>query len=175
MKIRLAVVLALFAAVDLLAQTPTHRYGVTFSVAQSSNEVAFRRLFGTQWAGLASLGYNHGTVFSAVGSGTVTADSWSIGLAGRRYFAPSDLRPFAEGGGGLRWTDLPGCPHIRSPFASATGGVEYKVAERVSIEGSAGLSYSSVSQRCEFDGIVTNYSQHSLSTFRSALSITFYF
>ena len=44
-----------------------------------------------------------------------------------------------------------------------------------SIEGSAGLSYSSTSQRCEFNGIVSNFRQHSLSTFRSALSITFYF
>ena len=96
------------------------------------------------------------------------ADSWGLGLAARRYFAPSDLRPFAEAGGGLRWTDLPACSHLRSSFASATGGVEYKVAERVSIEGSAGLSYMSVSQRCEFNGIVSNFNQHSLSTFRSA-------
>ena len=178
MKIRLVLVLALFAAVDLAAQTPTHRNGFTFSVAQSSNEVAFRRLFGTQWAGLATLGYNRGTVFSTAtetGSVNVQADSWGLGLAARRYFAPSELRPFAEAGGGLRWTDFPNCSHLRSPFATATGGVEYKVAERVSIEGSAGLSYSSTSQRCEFNGIVSNFSQHSLSTFRSALSITFYF
>jgi hypothetical protein len=175
MKTTLTIALLLCTATGLFAQTQTHRNGVTFSVAQASNEVAFRRLFGTQWAGLASLGYDRGTVFSTADLGSVEADSWGVGLAARRYFAPADLRPFAEAGGGVRWTDLPGCTHIRSPFASATGGVEYKVAERVSIEGNAGLTYSSISQRCEFNGITTNFNQHSLSTFRSALSLTFYF
>ena len=174
MKTRLAFVLLAFAATTLSAQT--HPTGLTFSVAQSGNDVAFRRLFGSQWAALATLGYSHGTAFStAVPSGSTNADYWSLGLSGRRYFAPSELRPFAEAGGGMRWTEIAGCPRLRNPFATATGGVEYNIAPRVSIEGSAGLSYSAFSQRCEIGGVVSNFHQHSLSTFRSALSVTFYF
>src|SRR5437773_10007924 len=172
MKTRLALVLLAFAA-SLSAQT--HPTGITFSVAQGGNDVAFRRLFGTQWAALATLGYTHGTAFSAAAVGSTTADFWSLGLSGRRYFAPAELRPFAEAGGGMRWTEIAGCPRLRNPFATATGGVEYNIAPRVSIEGSAGLSYSAFSQRCTIDGITTNFHQHPLSTFRSALSVTFYF
>src|SRR5436190_2753542 len=130
MKIRLALVLLAFAA-SLSAQT--HPTGLTFSVAQSGNDVAFRRLFGSQWAALAIFGYSHATVFStAAVSGSTDADFWSLGLSGRRYFAPSELRPFAEAGGGMRWTEVAGCPHVRAPFATATGGVEYNIAPRVS-------------------------------------------
>jgi hypothetical protein len=174
MKTGIALLLLAFAAANLSAQT--HPTGLTFSAAQSGSDVAFRRLFGTQWAALATLGYTHGTAFStaAVG-GTTDADFWSVGLSGRRYFAPTDLRPFAEAGGGMRWTEIAGCPHIRNPFATATGGVEYNIAPRVSIEGSAGLSYSAFSERCTIDGITTNFRQHSFSTFRTALSVTFYF
>jgi hypothetical protein len=178
-KALVVLTLALAAATaSAQTQTPTHPTGITFSVGQSSNDFSFRRLFGTQWAGLATLGYGHGTSFAVVSSGenaSVPTDSWSLGLSGRRYFAPADLRPFAEVGVGERWTEISGCPHIRSPFASASGGVEYHIAPRVSIEGSAGLSYSQFEQRCNFNGFPTSFSQHSLSTFRSALSVTFYF
>src|SRR5436853_4516917 len=116
MKIRLAFILA-FAAATLSAQT--HPTGLTFSVGQSSNDVSFRRLFGKEWAALATLGYSHGSAFSTVQVGSVPTDSWSVGLSGRRYFAPSELRPFAEAGGGLRWTEIGGCLHIREPFATA--------------------------------------------------------
>jgi hypothetical protein len=173
---KLLILLALAVATTASAQT--HPTGLTFSVGQSSNDVSFRRLFGNQWAALATLGYIHGSAFAVTtAGGTTEADSYSLELSGRRYFAPSDLRPFVEAGGGLRWTDIdaPGCANVRSPFATASGGVEYHIAPRVSIEGTAGLSYSSFSQRCTVNGISTNFSQHSLSTFRSALSLTFYF
>ena len=169
--------LILLALAATTASAQTHPTGLTFSVAQAGNDVSFRRLFGNQWAALATLGYSHGSAFAAAVPAGVDTDSWSLGLTGRRYFAPSDLRPFVEAGGGLRWTDIEsqGCGRVRSPFATASGGVEYNIAPRVSIEGTAGLSYSSFSQRCTVNGIGTNFSQHSLSTFRSALSLTFYF
>ena len=166
------------AAVTVSAQTQTqsHPTGITFSVAQSGNDLSFRRLFGTQWAGLATLGYSHGNAFSATAIGASTStDSWQLGLSARRYFAPAELRPFAEIGAGERWVEISGCSHIRTPFATATGGVEYHIAPRVSIEGSAGLSYSQFEQQCTLAGTTNTFSQHSLSTFRSALSITFYF
>src|SRR5437763_10289842 len=103
MKLRLAFVLV-FATATLSAQT--HPTGLTFSVGQASNDVSFRRLFGTQWAALATLGYIRGTAYSSVQVGSVPTDSWSLGLSGRRYFAPSEFRPFAEAGGGVRWTDI---------------------------------------------------------------------
>ena len=129
-------------------------------------------------AGLGTLGYNRGTAFFVDVSGNSHAlTAWSLGLSARRYVKGGNLRPFAEAGGGLRWTDLGGtpCGTPQSPFATAGGGVEYKVAPQVSIEGSAGLSYWSFSQRCEVNGVVTRVHQNSLSTFRSALSLTFYF
>lgn len=176
-KTLIPLVLVLVAATASAQTDPqTHPTGVTFSVAQSSNDFSFRRLFGKEWAGLATLGYSHGNSFAVAANGqSVSTDSWSLGVSGRRYFAPSELRPFAEAGVGERWIDIGGCSKIRTPFASAGGGVEYHVAPRVSIEGSAGLSYSQFDQRCTVDGIPNNFSQHSLSTFRSALSITFYF
>lgn len=170
--------LALAAATTASAQTSaqTHPTGITFSVAQSGNDLSFRRLFGNEWAGLATLGYSHGTGFIVTSAGgPVDSDSWSIGLAGRRYFAAADLRPFAELGAGERWTNIGDCTRLRSPFATATGGVEYHIAPRVSIEGSAGLSYAQFDQRCNAGGISSTFRQDSFTTFRSALSITFYF
>lgn len=163
---------------QLQAQTAAHRTGITFSVAQSSGDISFRRLFGSSWAALADLGLSRGTAFP-IGMATAPADvtTWSATLAARRYFAASPLRPFAELGGGMRWTEIPGCRHVRNPHATMGGGVEYAVAPRVSIEGSAGLTYTESTQRCTsaFDGIEYRYHQDALSTFRSALSITFYF
>jgi len=177
-KALLLLVLALLAATTASAQTSTqtHPTGITFSVAQSGNDVSFRRLFGNEWAALATLGYSHGTGFAVTSTGgSVDSDSWSLGLSGRRYFAAADLRPFAELGAGERWISIGDCTRVHNPFASAGGGVEYHVAPRVSIEGSAGLSYSEFNQRCSAGGITNEFRQHSLSTFRSALSITFYF
>ena len=170
--------LALAAATTASAQTSTqtHPTGITFSVAQSGNDLSFRRLFGNEWAGLATLGYSHGNNFIVNTAGQSSdIDTWSLGLSGRRYFASAELRPFAELGAGERWTDIGGCGHLRNPFAAATGGVEYHIAPRVSIEGSAGLSYSEFEQRCTVGGITNTFRQRSLTTFRSALSITFYF
>jgi hypothetical protein len=168
--------LLLLSGATLSAQT--HPNGITFGVGNASSDVAFRRLFGNQWAGLATLGYSHGNAFYTEPNGQSHAlTSWSFGLTARRYVNEGALRPFAEAGGGLRYSSLGGtpCDNPRNPFASAGGGVEYKVAPQVSIEGSAGLNFSSFSQRCNFDGVVTRVHQNSLSTFRSALSLTFYF
>jgi hypothetical protein len=167
--------LLLLSAAALSAQT--HPNGITFGIGNSSSDIAVRHLFGNEWAALGTLGYSHGAIIAVdTNGGTHPLTAWSLGLTARRYIRPGDLRPFAEAGGGLRWSGNEGiCSGVHSPFATAGGGVEYKVASQVSIEGSAGLSYSSFSQRCEFGGVVTHNHQNSLSTFRSALSLTFYF
>ena len=175
MRTKLAFLLLLSAA-TLSAQT--HPNGITFGIGNSSSDIAVRHLFGNEWAALGTLGYSHGNAFAVDASGNSHAlTAWSLGLSARRYVKSGNLRPFAEAGGGLRWNELGGtpCGSPHNPFATAGGGVEYKVAPQVSIEGSAGLSYSSFSQRCEVNGVVTRFHQNSLSTFRSALSLTFYF
>ena len=175
MRTKLAFLLLLSAA-PLLAQT--HPNGITFGIGNASSDIAVRHLFGNEWAALGTLGYSHGAVAVIDVSGeSHPLTSWSLGLTARRYVKGGNLRPFAEAGGGLRWNDIGfgSCGSTHNPFATAGGGVEYKVAPQVSIEGSAGLSYWSFSQRCEVNGVVTRVHQNSLSTFRSALSLTFYF
>jgi hypothetical protein len=177
MKTKPVFVLLLFLSAATIS-ADTHPNGITFGIGNSSSDIAVRHLFGNQWAGLATLGYSHGTAFYTDPSGQSHAlTAWSLGLTARRYVKEGTLRPFAEAGAGLRYSSLGGtpCDNPRNPFATAGGGVEYKVAPQVSIEGSAGLDYSSFSQRCNFDGVVTRSHQNSLSTFRSALSLTFYF
>jgi hypothetical protein len=59
----------------------------------------------------------------------------------------------------------------------AAGGGEYFLASRVSLEGSAGVAYSHGSQRCTFGDPSVTYrqSEHAFGTFRTLLSINFYF
>jgi hypothetical protein len=179
MRIQGAITFLLFAffATMTFAQDSTPKNGMTFSIGGSSNDISFRRLIGSQWAALGSLGYMNGTVYgSTTGFGSAEISSWLATAGARRYFSSDSLRPFAEAMAGLRWTEsLPGCEDMKSPYGSAGGGIEYKVAPRVSIEGSAGLAYTSASQRCVADGVEYKYDNHTWSTFRTALSITFYF
>lgn len=178
MKKLLPVLLLLLAGTTFYAQDADRRTGLTFTVGQPANDISFRRLIGSEWAALGSLGYSRGTAYGVTAGGNepVDIDSWTLTAAARRYFANDQLRPFAEAGAGLRMTEVPGCDHLRSPYANVSGGVEYRIAPRVSIEGSAGLSYSELQQRCTaFDGTVFRLDTDSLSTFRTALSVTFYF
>jgi len=176
MKKMLLLSFLLLAGSSLYAQDATHRTGLTFSVGQQGNDISARRLFGNQWAALGSLGYSRGTGFGVAGNGSVDVDSWTLTAGARRYFTRTELRPFAEAGAGLRWTEVPGCSRLRNPYANVAGGVEYSIAPRVSIEGSAGLAYSEMQQRCvAMDGTEFRFNSDSLSTFRTALSVTFYF
>ena len=180
---KLSLLIVLFVAVPLFAQSepaqsePERKTGITFSVANAGGDVSFRRLLPPNWAVLGSLGYAKGTAYpNAIGAPSADVTNWILSAGVRRYFASDELRPFAEASAGISWYDLPGCDATRSPRASAGGGVEYRVAKRVSIEGSAGLGYSKTTQRCEgFNGIEYRYEYDSLSTFRTALSVTFYF
>ena len=168
----------LFLALPLFAQSePDRKTGVTFSVGSAGNDIAFRRLLPPNWAVLGSLGYARGTAYPTLAPGpNVDVTSWILTAAARRYFGSDELRPFAEAGAGLSWSEVPGCHSLRSPRGSVAGGVEYWVAKRVSIEGSAGLGYSKYGQRCEgFDGTEYRFELDNLNTFRTALSVSFYF
>jgi hypothetical protein len=172
------ILFALLITLPLFAQTdPDRRTGVTFSVAQSGGDIAFRRLLPPDWALLASIGFAESNLGYNPGgpAGPLDARTYTLSAGVRRYFASSELRPFGEVTAGYDWTELPGCDDVSNPRAAAAGGVEYAIARRVSIEGSAGLAYSRFSQRCESGGIEFELDRDALSTFRTALSITFYF
>ena len=173
----LPLLLLLLSATTLFAQDAEHRTGLTFSAGFGANDIAVRRMIGSEWAALGTLGYQRSNAFvTTASSEPVDVDFWTLTAGARRYFAQKPLRPFAEANLGLRLMEFPGCGHLRNPYASAGGGVEYSIAPRVSIEGSAGLQYSDYNQRCTAnDGTGFRIDQHSLSTFRTALSVTFYF
>jgi hypothetical protein len=175
---RISLLTLIILAPCLLAQEADHKTGVTFSVGQATGELSFRRVLTPRWAALGVLGYSTGTAYAYAPSpatqGPVDVSTWSVGLSGRRYVSAAPIRPFLEAGGGIRWSEFAGCD-IQHPYGTAGGGVEYAIAPRVSIEGSTGLTYTSHSQRCTNNGVEYRYEQDSLSTFRTALSITFYF
>ena len=175
---RSALLLLLFAAVPLFAQSPPpeRKTGLTFSIGSGDNAVALRRIVSPQWMVLGIFGVSHAN--NGIAVGTVehpSITSWTLGAGVRRVFVSEELRPFVELDASMRRTQLPGCGHISSPFGSLSGGVEYFVAKRVSIEGSAGVNYSNFSERCTSDFGEIRYDAHTFSTFRSALSVTFYF
>lgn len=173
-----ALLLFLFAAVPLLAQpSPERKTGFTFSVGQGDSAVSLRRIVSPQWMVLGTLGFSHGNngVVGTAANPAPSVTSWSLGAGVRRVFVSEELRPFVEVDAALRRSNLPGCGHINSPLVFAGGGVEYFVARRVSIEGSAGVNYTNLSEHCVSDFGEFRYDAHSFSTFRSALSLTFYF
>ena len=182
MKRILTTLIILTLTPALFAQTPPERKtGITFLVAQQSSEIALRRSVTPDWTVLGSFGYAEDLFGGAViippaGSGDIDVKTWSAGLGLRRNFRSAELRPFAEITANYRQTDVPGCEAITFPTATVGGGVEYFIASRVSIEGSAGLLYGSTSQHCAPDGFPAfDFEVDGFSTMRTALSITFYF
>jgi hypothetical protein len=174
---RSALLLFLFASLPLFAQDSNRKTGITFSLGQPDSSIAVRRLLTPKWTALGTLSFAHGSSNGAITP--VDTTSWSLGAGVRRVFISEELRPFVEVDAAVRHTTVPGCGHLNYPYVSAGGGVEYFVARRVSIEGSAGASYSQVSENCSVaDSVGTvdyRFDSHSFSTFRSAISLTFYF
>lgn len=169
--------LAVLVSIPAFAQIdPERKTGVTFGVGTGGGDIAFRRQLPPNWALLASAGFTEGDAYNPGSpAGQFDLTIWSLSAGARRYFGASELRPFGEVAAGYQWTDTPGCNDISSPRASAGGGVEYAIARRVSIEGTAGLSYASSTQKCTFNGVDYRFDSDALSTFRTALSVTFYF
>ena len=176
-KRTLLLFLVVLVSVPAFAQIdPDRKTGVTFSVGNSGGDIAFRRQLPPNWALLAAAGFTEGNAYNpGAPAGPSDLTIWSLSAGARRYFTGSELRPFAEVTAGYQWTDAPGCSDISSPRAAAAGGVEYAIAKRVSIEGTAGLSYASSRQQCNYGGIDYRFESDALSTFRTALSVTFYF
>ena len=181
---RSAFLLFLFICLPLFAQTPdpNRKTGFTFFFGTPDSGISVRRRVTPDWTVLGTLAYSrNGQAVAAVAgpAPNANATSWALGAGVRRVFVSEELRPFIEVDALLRRTDVPFCDHISYPYFTAAGGVEYFVAKRVSIEGSAGLSYSRVSERCTQDlgngPVEFRFDSHSFGTFRSALSLTFWF
>lgn len=180
---RILLPLLLLAALPLIAQPtpdPDRKTGFTFSVGTAGSDISLRRRLSPEWTALAAIGYSEQNAQPQTAGPVIltpyTLDVWSISAGARRYFASDELRPFAEVTAGMSRADFPGCSTSNSPRATIGGGVEYYVARRVSIEGSAGLGYSETSQSCGvFGGQEYRFEYDSLNTFRTALSVTFYF
>ena len=178
---RTAILLFLFTCLPLFAQDPDRKNGFTFFFGTPDSGVSARRRVTPDWTVLGTLSYSHnGQTVATIGpSGSGGVTSWALGAGVRRTFVSDELRPFVELDASLHRTEVPGCDHIGYPGFAASGGVEYFVAKRVSIEGQAGLSYTHFSQRCTQDlgagPVEFRFDSHSLGTFRSALSLTFWF
>src|ERR1044071_4819117 len=178
MKFRRSVLLLfVFAAVPLFAQSPPpeRKTGFSFSLGSGDSAISMRRVVSPQWMVLGILGFAHGNSGVVVTTGTADVTSWSLGAGVRRVFVSEELRPFLEVDAAYRRTNFGGRGHVSSPTASVNGGVEDFVSKRVSVEGSAGVNYVGISQRCSSDVGDFRYDAHSFSTFRSALSLTFSF
>ena len=173
---RSAILIVFFTCLPLFAQDPSRKTGFTFFFGTPDNGISVRRRVTPDWTVLGTLSYSHNTQTSG-SVGPESSTSWALGAGVRRVFASEELRPFIEVDGAIRRVNLPGCGHFSSPVVTAAGGVEYFFAKRVSVEGSAGLSYLRQSEHCTTnDGAVQfDYSAHSYGTFRSALSLTFWF
>lgn len=177
---RSALLLLLLACTPVFAQDADRKTGLTFSVGQGDSAIAVRRIVTPQWTLLGELSYEHGSISpTSVGGPNIDVTRWGIGAGVRRVFTSDQLHPFLQLAANINRATLPGCGHASYPGIAGSGGVEYFVARRVSIEGVAGLSYSRFSQRCSAPDVGTGtevgYDSSTFSTFRSALSVTFYF
>jgi hypothetical protein len=173
--------LLLLACTPLFAQERAERKtGFTFQLGQPDSGIAVRRVLTPSWMVLGTLMYAHGSSASGAGGGGVPAPAvdqttWGVGAAIRRVFVSEELRPFAQIEGAWRRSSLSSCGNTSYPYVAADGGVEYFVARRVSIEGSAGVSHARFSEQCSDGTINVSFSSNSTATFRSAISLTFYF
>ena len=120
-----------------------------------------------RWTVLGTLGYGFPGVINV---GASSSSAYELGIGLRRNFGSRPFRPFAHLEANRVWYDA-GCAHISSSAYVGGGGVEYFVAPRVSIEGLAGVEHFANNQRCD----ANSYHYRSTSTFRSAVSVSFYF
>ena len=176
----------MLTAVSLLAED-NPKNAVSFSFASSNSTIAYRRSFGA-FAALVSAGYSEYTfhdIDTNYGNRNYDFHSWTAGAGLRRYlvvknavqvFAQADLsRSLNAQYGVIAVTGTTGCDKPRATTAALTGGVEYHLSRSISIEGAAGISGSRTVSRCTGDSFSYYDTSHSISTFRSAVALNFYF
>jgi hypothetical protein len=159
---------------------PTDRPNVfSFSVASSNTSIEYRRMFRDSRLTLIAIGgYATQTAQEPAPYKPVSTHFLQLGLGLRRNFNTAEqFRPFAQVEilrHSSASTGQCGIPANWNYVAS--GGGEYFVAQRLSLEASAGLNYGRGGYGCFSDGTTTGMlSAKTLGTFRSAVSVNFYF
>ena len=162
-----AVIVLAIAARGQEKDTKPHDNAITFGIGSGSSDISVRHIFRDRWTVLGTLGYGFPGVINV---GASSSSAYELGIGLRRNFGSRPFRPFAHLEANRVWYDA-GCAHISSSAYVGGGGVEYFVAPRVSIEGLAGVEHFANNQRCD----ANSYHYRSTSTFRSAVSVSFYF
>jgi hypothetical protein len=189
MRTRLGFVLLTLLAVGPLMAEDAPKQAVSFSFGNSSSTIGYRHNFG-KYAGLITAGYQKFSV-TQIDSQTGTAvtgkdDGWTLGAGIRRYLARRDqVQPYVQfdlersinffGTTVVTGSVSGQCDKPRTTTASLTGGVEYHVTRSISIEGAAGVQQSTYADRCSGPAFSYYTSYRSVGTFRSAVTLNFYF
>lgn len=179
-------IMLLLVVMPLLAEDHP-KNAISFSFADTSSTIAYRRSFGP-FAAIVNAGYEK-VAFSEVDNNgnRFTSDmrAWTIGAGLRRYLATKDrVQPFLEadlsrsipGEPGVAVVGVAnGCDRPRDTAASLSGGVEYHVTRSISVEGAAGISASRGVSRCSSDTFSEYSASRFIGTFRSAVALNIYF
>lgn len=142
--------------------------------------VMFRHRLRPHLSGIAGVGGGKADVTVYQGDVKVneqSSDFWSASAGVRFARAPRPFVPFAQVEGAYSRTQTNGCrAALDTTSFAASGGVEYFIADRVSIEGQAGIATFFGNPQCGSGGGQTIRADASSSaTFRSAISVSFHF
>src|SRR5258708_4909560 len=189
-KLGIALASIVVAATTLRGAEPItpsvdNHHVLSFAASTTSGDIEYRYMFhDSRLAAIAILGYSEQSSTSSSSStvGSITSKSkfhmLDLGVGLRNNFMTREqLRPFVQVDV-LRSSASSGCGSgYASPYwnYSASGGAEYFLGKRLSVEGRAGLRYAHASLDCSLFGVTQTLSAHSTGTFRSALAINFYF
>jgi hypothetical protein len=156
---------------------------LSFSFSNSDPSISYRRSFG-MFAGLISGSYAHFSYDTSQTDGPSASNSghdWTLGVGLRRYLAAKTaVQPFVQFDIGRSVPTTSAviggtCGTSHADTASLTGGAEYHFTPSISIEGRAGLAGSKFSTRCSSPEFSFHDDSRTISTFRSAVSLNFYF
>ena len=188
-KFGIALALIVVAATTLRGAEPItppvdNHHVLSFAASNSSGDIEYRYMFhDSRLAAIALLGYSEqssksSSSFSSGITSQVKFRTLDLGAGLRNNFMTREqLRPFVQVDV-LRSSTGSGCVNVfASPYwnYTASGGAEYFLGKRLSVEGRAGLRYAHSSLDCSFLGVTQTFSARTVGTFRSALAINFYF
>src|SRR5260370_11613861 len=188
-KFGIALAAIVVAATSLRGAEPItpsvdNHHVLSFAASTTSGDIEYRYMFhDSRLAAIAILGYDQQSSKSSSSSSSgitsqVKFHMLDLGVGLRNNFMTREqLRPFVQVDV-LRSSASSGCgSRYASPYwnYSASGGAEYFLGKRLSVEGRAGLRYAHASLDCSFLGVTQTFSARTAGTFRSALAINFYF
>ena len=182
-KLGLVVITTALLLAPHLFAAETPKNALSFAFNSSDPTIAYRRSFG-MFAGLISGSYSRFSYdYSVTGApnSKQTDHAWTLGAGLRRYLATKTaLQPFVQfdisRSAPTAGTAVVGtCGSTHFSAAWLTGGAEYHVTPSVSIEGRTGIQASRVSSRCSGSDFSVRNDSRGFSTFRSAVSLNFYF